>query len=91
MRASERTANAVDCTNCGHTSELDEFEVDDLGENVPDCPQCDEYPIAVWLEDCPNGITTNDWIPGVGMKPGRTCDSELHAARLGKHVTEIQL
>ncbi len=47
---SDVVANAVQCVNCGRISEdVGEFSTE---EEIPDCPHCGEYPIAVRIEDC---------------------------------------
>jgi hypothetical protein len=43
-------ANAVDCPFCGQLSE----DVGDIiyEDQIPDCPNCGEYPMAVMVMDC---------------------------------------
>ena len=73
--------SGIECFECGHVSEGDWLS------DFDECENCEsDNTQTVRIIPCPNGITASDWIPMVGMKPGRNCDSEFHDPKTGKHI-----
>lgn len=73
--------NGITCYECGFTGYEDPTSRcpnEDIGEDHP--------AMAVFIEECPNGVKASDWVPGLGYTG---CDSDVHVGRTGQHVTEL--